>query len=925
MSNIRNINSIISSKTNLFIESEVFKLIIRYIFAEIDDSGSTAGAIFQKECYWATRFCSEFGNKVTGTFGLWNTTASRIVSNDVKNLTPMNGGTDPSCITKNSIHMNSIKQSDLFIFVTDGSIDSSSVKRASESFGNTLTEKVVIAIIVGGRFNPDQVNVSAVLPIISKSQHYVILYSDYNTDYLTVLKSEGAFDYTVDAERKDYPIFDMQRLVNTTFNVNKMPTGNYINIAPGIAFNMDIQPDNINNVPLSDLETVINNFDSILLHYHTIGKHDLLRIFLNKFLVEARRGIVAVTNNSNNEIGAVKNSTEIAAVPNNGSEIDQLVEKVYASTDDSERLALRFAVEDLIRTTTIAVKAIRKDNRSIVSKINYALEKLENMRKAYSSGDMSISSISNRLSRSKDIPDISADPEPDFTDAPEFNCGILFDALWCCILLVECEDNSAYVGDFALNFPLAAGVTMGKSILPILVSWDVANKLTLCPMTRQRIVGILPVCDLSKSNNLQLYRNVLGRTFMDNKDVPHVLTMFFAGLSSRVPEWIISNDELSKAVNYIRTQLYTIIKVPEYLNGTVSTKSVNLIDAINMLSKDNYIHLMRQPMEAFNIIIDIMHTRQTEENGNNVNNKIEHLKQIRAARQFVSIALSLYQTDRRKFNEIANNLKSYLFDTINGIIPIINTGHLLSDDIFGKTILRKESSTILAISIFNELFRHEHLDNCINTLMNSGSCRNLVRMVFTAPLDITADEVCKMVNAIIDSPLYGGLGRDFATTMGPSVSICIYYDGNNDNDTGSIKIVPFVPEFMEFKSLTIQQVQVLNKARAEMFKKIYNSDATPTASGKSSNLHKSIMVALSDVKFSTVVTDELVDRVVVVLATEKGNPFIPTIKNSIRYSVQSYIDVHIKENGGVAPDTFKQYRKYSVQEKWTHELQFREL
>lgn len=886
--------------SSLITPTEFAKIVIKYICSELDGSGSTAGPVFRKECYWATRICYEFGNEVTRTFGVWDTIASPKVFDDVKNLTPMNGGTDPSCITKNAIHMNSIKQSDLFIFVTDGSIDSSSVKRASESFGNTLADKIVIAIIVGGRFNPDKVNVSTVLPIISKSEHYVVLYSDYNTDYMRVLISEGAFDYTINNSPNntecDYPKFDVERLSKMSFNINKKTTNSStINIAPGVSLNTNILGA---SYTLDDLDVVSDNFDRILLHFHTIGKLDTLSAFLQKAIKDLRRNEIIDTSGSENDVKI--------------NEIDILVRRLYDCEDESEKLALRLTIAELNKTSIKSIKSIRSDNRELIAKLSGMITRVSNMS---STNNMLLSSInSNRVGRAKVVSNVNN--EPNFAGTPLRECGILFVETDVCLLLAKSDEK--YDSNNKLNFPLAAGVTMGLCVLPIVIGYDVAKKLTRCPITRKIIYGILPICDLSKEVNMQIYRYVLGKVFMENKDLSHVLTMFLAGLTSRVPEWITSNAVLSDAVNYVRTQLYNNIKVPEYLDSTVSTKFVSLLDAIKMLP-GNIDKLMRQPPEAFNIIIKILADLPEFQDAAGIR-QIEHFKQIRAAREFVKVASDL-QKNPSVFSHLINSLNNCLFDNINDVICFAQTGHLLDDKFldsisdFDKTTLRRECVTILAMSIFNNSFRYEHIENCINTLMDSDKT-GLVRRVFTAPLDVTSSEVCEIINKRLVSPIYVGFGNQFFNTMG----ISVVYFNYRDVATGTFKKIPFVPEFMEFKTLTNRQINVLNNARKKMFEEIYGAGLTPTSTGKSSNLHKSIMIALSGVKFSTVVTDELVDRVVEILATEKGNPFIPTIKNSIRYSVQSYIDVHIKENGGT-PDTFKQWRKYSVQEKWAYEMQ----
>lgn len=144
-------------------------------FFAVDASASTMGKIMEAQEIFVRGFHGNSDDWVTK----WdhNCQTPRRVDDAPDNYYFGCGGTSPDCILRLPAAVQSIKESDLCVLLTDGDIYDKRVTRLTGLAGETNIFQVpVILLVVGGRYNhPVHTNVSVGIPFFASAQEALLL------------------------------------------------------------------------------------------------------------------------------------------------------------------------------------------------------------------------------------------------------------------------------------------------------------------------------------------------------------------------------------------------------------------------------------------------------------------------------------------------------------------------------------------------------------------------------------------------------------------------------------------------------------------------------------------------------------------------------------------------------------------------------
>ena len=122
-------------------------------------------------------------------------------------------GTTPSCILRDPVVVDQIKDSDMWVLLTDGEIwdrEVAELTRLAE--GAALTQVPVILLIVGGRYStPENENISVGISFFAGARDALILYKDINDGAFFVVDGKGAFQHLKSRANED--LSDWNKLI----------------------------------------------------------------------------------------------------------------------------------------------------------------------------------------------------------------------------------------------------------------------------------------------------------------------------------------------------------------------------------------------------------------------------------------------------------------------------------------------------------------------------------------------------------------------------------------------------------------------------------------------------------------------------------------------------------------------------------------
>ena len=162
-------------------------------FFAVDASGSTFGPIMkaQAKVVWG------FHGNSDDTIAKWNYSCElpRLLNNVPTDFFHGLGGTQPASILRNVQAVDAIRNSDLWILLTDGQIDAHSVAeltRLAEEM-NALQVPVVLVITGQQQATPAQTAISVGISFFASAREALILFKDYETGQISLIDAKGCF------------------------------------------------------------------------------------------------------------------------------------------------------------------------------------------------------------------------------------------------------------------------------------------------------------------------------------------------------------------------------------------------------------------------------------------------------------------------------------------------------------------------------------------------------------------------------------------------------------------------------------------------------------------------------------------------------------------------------------------------------------
>lgn len=522
---------------------------LNLLFA-VDTSGSTMGAVMHDQL----RTMRNLHTKKSQV-AWWDSTCDDPVpySKFIKN--PRWGGTVPSTILKNSGVVSALASSQCFVLMTDGCISDSEVKNLSEQ-AELLSHMAVIVIVTteGSQANSSHFfSVSAAFQ--AACSDYLLLHSrakEYSDDFYVVY-AKGAFAEldTRKPEFKDFEKLAPERLKNIKIPVTA--ARNDGTVAVGGAF---VNPCALleADLPFDRLRCLVDNvmeMDLALL-YKTRGELASLRRWANRHLQTCKAEAVHVQDSAAGGIVTGELQREKEALFREFVGLDAEARKGPRGQALQRRIReLNAAIRDTLKG---AASRAKSRTREPVAYLNDLLAAISTMEKATYGMDL-IGKLSNRAARAKVVEpwdalvDLEAYADP-HGDHPRVDmCTICLEdkAGRACIALGygNAIENS---GNFATDAPLAhahRGWAAGASpLLPPAMCTGCASEYvspeegaSTCPITRQPIVGVLPVARLVAEDDmdelgdglpLRLFKNALARAFTRGLEM-HSLPQLFVG------------------------------------------------------------------------------------------------------------------------------------------------------------------------------------------------------------------------------------------------------------------------------------------------------------------------------------------------------------------------------------------------------------
>ena len=162
-------------------------------FFAVDSSGSTMGAIMRAQAKAVSAFQGSHGDTVTK----WDHKCGmpQLLDNVPANHFAGLGGTSPDTILRQAAATDSIRESDLWILITDGEIAEQNVTELTRlaEVGEVINVPVAI-LVVGGKYSsPSNTNISVGVPFFAAAREALILFKDYSTGHLYLIGAKGGF------------------------------------------------------------------------------------------------------------------------------------------------------------------------------------------------------------------------------------------------------------------------------------------------------------------------------------------------------------------------------------------------------------------------------------------------------------------------------------------------------------------------------------------------------------------------------------------------------------------------------------------------------------------------------------------------------------------------------------------------------------
>lgn len=187
-----------SAVTNTTETTSVYRLTDIPVTFAVDVSGSTKGAILEREQTAISKICELLSHPRLCTQSKilpWSHRAkSPVAATDIERLSSR-GGTDPSVLLDNSKSCSTLQRSNLWFLLTDGDIDKPYIHKFANAIPRAGIHGTACVIILFGYASdsPYDCNITVGLSVFAVAPHSIFLFHDVKSDRLFVLQGKGCF------------------------------------------------------------------------------------------------------------------------------------------------------------------------------------------------------------------------------------------------------------------------------------------------------------------------------------------------------------------------------------------------------------------------------------------------------------------------------------------------------------------------------------------------------------------------------------------------------------------------------------------------------------------------------------------------------------------------------------------------------------
>lgn len=196
-----------STVTNTTDTTSTYHLTEIPITFAVDVSGSTKGAILQREQTAISKICNLFNDTRLCTESKilpWSHRAKDPVDATHVERLDSGGGTDPSVLLDNPTSSSTLQSANLWFLLTDGAIDKSNIHKFANAIPKAGIHGTACVIILFGyaSASPYDCNITVGLSVFAVAPHSIFLFHDVKRDLLFVLQGKGCFLDLLPEEKK---------------------------------------------------------------------------------------------------------------------------------------------------------------------------------------------------------------------------------------------------------------------------------------------------------------------------------------------------------------------------------------------------------------------------------------------------------------------------------------------------------------------------------------------------------------------------------------------------------------------------------------------------------------------------------------------------------------------------------------------------
>jgi len=483
-------------------------------FFAVDDSGSTIGPIMKAQKDVVIGLHSNHLDTVTK----WDTTCQdpQLLDTVPSNYFYGHGGTSPNCIVKNPAAVDLIKESDLWVLLTDGEIAEYGVVQLTQLAElHGVTHAPVILIITGPRRDtPAYANISVGVSFFSSARDASILFREDTTCYpfsrqLFLIDAKGAFEALKPSEGvnlsswESLPTFDNEAefnkrcgklVIDFVHHDGRQPFESAISLGPEWDATTHALVDVTSllaqqQIRTHDLRNLLGEeaITQLALVCKTRGQIGILR----ELILKHKQQEIIIRLEDRHGAAKIMEKMQSTTITQEGKDhlMKQLRDAHTANRDTYE--AMRNSPSDEARAAT-------KSNKLI----NRALAIISEFEKSSYTADI-LNRKSNRAMRAEIVSATDAEIHLSALDLSNNIQAFRGTCPICCgeeqvmsVVLKELETVEENTTDFALNFPLAAA--QAKQNANMVSSQCICFQCALlCPRSiyHEDVIAIIPTID----------------------------------------------------------------------------------------------------------------------------------------------------------------------------------------------------------------------------------------------------------------------------------------------------------------------------------------------------------------------------------------------------------------------------------------------